>query len=175
MTHDETPRPRPRRGSLEKPRRARVKVDLWCEVGGSRNHATAHMSNLTVGGCRLLSPCAFPKGEVVEVALTPEPEEPDFKVRAEVRWLGLNPEEGPFVLGCQFVHSDGTADRIERILRGVMKKAPRLAPSRAAEPRKIGAPRLVFASDGLDRLLRPGLSAPLPGSPGAPRGDSSRS
>jgi hypothetical protein len=173
--HDETPRPRQGRGTLEKPRRARVKVDLWCEVGGTRNHATAHMRNLTVGGCRLLSPCAFPKGEVVEVALAPAAHEPDFKIRAEIRWLGLNPEEGPFVLGCQFVHAGDTADRIERILKGVVKKVAPAATAAPAAPRKPGSAGLVFASEGLDRLLRPGLSAPPPGSPGALRGGSSRS
>lgn len=174
MTQSSSPMPRPGRGSLEKPRRARVKVDFWCEVSGERNHATAHIRNLTLGGCRVISPCTFPKGEVVELSISLATHEPDLKVKAEIRWLALDPEEGPFVLGCRFVHTEDSADRIERLLRGVMKKSTPAAPQ-AATPRKPGSLGLVFASEGLDRLLRPGLSAPPPGSPGAPRGGSARS
>jgi len=175
MTQPSAPTPRKGRGaSLEKPRRGRIKVDLWCEITGSKSHASAHVRNLTLGGCRLLSPCAFPKGETIEVSISLAAHEPDLKVRAEIRWLGLNPEEGPFVLGCRFVHTEDTADRIERVLRNVMKKTPQ-ASIKAVAPRKPGSVDLVFASEGLDRLLRPGLSAPLPGSPGAPRGGSARS
>ncbi len=174
MTKSSTPTPRPGRGTLEKPRRARIKVDLWCEVEGSRNQATAHIRNLTLGGCKLLSPCTFPKGEIVRLTITLEAQRPDLKVQAEIRWLGLNPEEGPFVLGCRFVHTEDSADRIERLLRDVMKKTPQKA-VKSAGARKPGSLDLVFASEELDRLLRPSLSAPLPGSPGVPRGGSSRS
>ncbi|HLY09910.1 MAG TPA: PilZ domain-containing protein [Planctomycetota bacterium] len=167
-------RSRPGRGNLEKPRRARVKVDLWCEVGGSQNQATAHVRNLTVGGCRLLCPCAFPKGEIVAITLPSAPQEPEFRLEAEIRWLALNPDEGPFELGCRFRHSEASAGRVETLLRTLMKKmAPGPVPS--VSPRKPGTLELVFASEGLDRLLRPGLSAPLPGSPEAPRGGSARS
>lgn len=173
MTKSSTPVPRPGRGSLEKPRRGRVKVDFWCDVTGSKNQATAHIRNLTLGGCQLLSPCAFPKGELVDLAVTLAAQEPELKVQAEIRWLGLNPEEGPFVLGCRFVHTEDSADRIERLLRDVMKKTPQRSIKAAA--RKPGSLDLVFASEELDRLLRPGLSAPLPGSPAEPRGNSARS
>jgi hypothetical protein len=174
MTKSSTPAPRPGRSTLEKPRRARVKVDFWCDVSGSKNHATAHIRNLTLGGCQLLSPCAFPKGEVVGLAITLAAHEAELKVQAEIRWLALNPEEGPFVLGCRFVHTEDSADRIERLLRDVMKKTPQKSVQSAAT-RKPGSLDLVFASEELDRLLRPGLSAPLPGSPAAPRGNSARS
>lgn len=174
MTQPSSPAPRKARASLEKPRRGRVKVDLWCEVTGSKSHASAHIRNLTLGGCRLLSPCAFPKGEIVEVTITLAAHEPELKMQAEIRWLGLNPDEGPFVVGCRFVHSEDTADRIERLLRKVMKKTPQ-APVKSGGVRKPGSLDLVFASDGLDRLLRPGLSAPPPGSPAAPRGGSAHS
>ncbi|HLY72506.1 MAG TPA: PilZ domain-containing protein [Planctomycetota bacterium] len=174
MTRASSPAPRKGRGSLEKPRRARVKVDLWCEVIGPNSRASAHVRNLTLGGCRLLSPCTFPKGELVEVTIPLAAYEPELRLQAEVRWLGLNPEEGPFVLGCRFVHHEDSADRIERLLRSVIKKSPQV-PAMALSGRKPGALDLVFASEGLDRLLRPGLSAPLPGSPGAPRGGSARS
>jgi len=172
MTQSSTPAPRPGRGSLEKPRRARIKVDLWSEVRGAKNQATAHMRNLTIGGCKLASPCTFPNGEIVDVTITTAAHEPDLKVQAEVRWLGLDPEEGPFVLGCRFVHTEDSADRIERLLRNVMKKAAAAAVRPAATQTTGG---LVFASEELDRLLRPGLSAPLPGSPEAPRWGSARS
>lgn len=160
------PPPPPGRTRLEKPRRARVKVDFWCEVSGSRNHATAHVRNLTLDGCRLFSPCAFPKGDVVDLAFATAPHEPELRLQAEVRWLGLNPEEGPFVLGCRFVHTEETADRIEKLLRKQVKLSPQTAvqgrAGKGTSARKPGSLDLVFASEGLDRLLRPGLSAPLP-------------
>ncbi|HVR86646.1 MAG TPA: PilZ domain-containing protein [Planctomycetota bacterium] len=174
MIEPSSPAPRKGRGSLEKPRRARVKVDLWCEVTGSRSHANAHIRNLTLGGCRLLSPCAFPKGEVIDVFISLASHEPELKMKAEIRWLGLNPDEGPFVLGCRFVHHEDSADRIERLLRDVMKKSPQTSVPAVAH-RKPGSLGLVFATEELDRLLRPGLSAPLPGSPAAPLGRSARS
>ncbi|HEV3028913.1 MAG TPA: PilZ domain-containing protein [Planctomycetota bacterium] len=159
---------------MEKPRRGRVKVDLWCEVTGSKSHASAHVRNLTLGGCRLLSPCAFPKGEVIDIMMTLAAHEPELKLKAEIRWLGLNPDEGPFVLGCRFVHTEDSADRIERLLRNVMKKSPQ-TPVHAVAHRKPGSLGLVFATEELDRLLRPGLSALPPGSPAAPLGGSARS
>jgi hypothetical protein len=164
---------RPARNSQEKARRARITVDLWCEVEGSKGMAVGHVRNLTLGGCRVLSPSAFPKGEIVGIALQTSPHEPELRLSAEIRWLGLNPEEGPFELGCRFVHKEESADRIEKLLRGVMKKMPQT--SVTAPARKPGSLDLVFASEGMDRLLRPGLSVPLPGSPSAPRADSSRS
>jgi hypothetical protein len=151
-----------------------VKVDLLCEVGGSKHQATAHVRNLNLGGCRILSPCAFPRGEVVELSISTLANDPDLRVSAEIRWLRLNPEEGPFEVGCRFVHSEESADRIERLLRTLMKKTPQTSAAPSAT-RKPGSMSLVFASEGLDRLLRPGLSAPLPGSPEAPRGGSARS
>jgi hypothetical protein len=164
---------RPGRRSQEKPRRARVKVDLWCDLSGSKGQAVGHVRNLNLGGCRVLSPCAFPKGEVVRLVLQTPSSEPELRLDAEIRWLGLNPDEGPFELGCRFVPQEEAIDRIERILRDVIKKTPQTPVGKDAPAAGRGA--LVFASEGLDRLLRPGLSAPLPGSPAAPRGDSSRS
>ena len=157
-----SPTSRPGRGNLDKPRRARVKVDLWCDVDGSKSHAHAHLRNLTVGGCRLLSPCAFPKGEVLDITVEMPPNEPDLKVKAEVRWLGLNPDEGPFVLGCRFVHSEETTDRVDKLLRKILKKMPQ-ASVKPTTVRRSGTVDLVFASEGLARLLRPGLSATPPG------------
>jgi len=166
----------PTRAGREKPRRARIKTDFWCDVAGARNTAHVHVRNLTLDGCRLLSPCAFPKGEVVDLAMSTSENEPDLKVQAEIRWLGLNPDEGPFVLGCRFVHTETTADRVEKLLRSVLRKMPLTAvKAERGSPRKPGSLDLQFASEELDRLLRPGLSAPLPGSPGAPRGGSARS
>ncbi|HZE96695.1 MAG TPA: PilZ domain-containing protein [Planctomycetota bacterium] len=166
---------RPGRATLEKPRRARVKVDLTCEITGSKNHATAHVANLTIGGCRLLSPCAFPKGETVRLALSTSDHEPELKIPAEIRWLALNPEEGPFEVGCRFVHSEDTADRVEKLLRNVIKRKPHVALAAESDTRSRGKAKLVFATEGLDQLLRPGLSAPLRESPGAPRAGSGRS
>src|SRR5579862_7826507 len=174
MTQSSSPTPRNTRGSLEKPRRGRVQVDLWCEVTGSKSHASAHLRNLTLGGCQLLSPCTFPRGEIIDVTVALAAHEPELKLKAEIRWLGLNPDDGPFVLGCRFVHTEDTADRIEGLLRKVMRKSP-ASPVKALAPRKPGSLGLVFVSEELDRLLRPGLSAPLPGSPAGPRGGSARS
>jgi hypothetical protein len=173
MTKPSSPPPRKGRGSLEKPRRGRVKVDLWCEATGSKSHASAHVRNLTLGGCQLFSPCAFPKGELIDLSISLSAHEPELRLQAEIRWLGLNPDEGPFVLGCRFVHREDSADRIERLLRNVMKQSPQQSVL-ALSPRKPGGLNLVFSSEGLDRLLRPGLSAPLPGSPAGLRGGSAR-
>ena len=162
----------------EKPRRARFKTDFECDVAGRKSHATAHVRNLTIGGCRVLSPCAFPKGETVTLTLPTAAHEPEFKLPAEVRWLALNPEEGPFEVGLRFVHTEDSADRVEKFLRTLMKKGgtPAVRGKKGgSEIRKPGQLELVFASEGLDRLLRPGLSAPLRGSPGAPRAGSGRS
>jgi len=169
-----SPAVRPARTMQEKARRARVQVDLWCELEGPKGKALGHVRNLTLGGCRVLSPSAFRKGETVAILLQTSPHEPELRLPAEIRWLGLNPEEGPFELGCRFVHHEESADRIERLLRAVVKRPPQ-ASVRPAATRKPGSLDLVFPSDGLDRLLRPGLSSPLPGSPAAPRADSSRS
>jgi len=166
---------RPGRRSQEKARRARVKVDLWCDLTGSKGQAVGHVRNLNLGGCRVLSPCAFPKGEVVRLVLQTTPSEPDLQLDAEIRWLGLNPEEGPFELGCRFVPQEEAIDRIERLLRAVIKKTPQAPAANAAPAMAAERGNLVFASEGLDRLLRPGLSAPLPGSPAAPRAGSARS
>jgi hypothetical protein len=166
---------RPGRRSQEKARRARVKVDLWCDLSGSKGQAVGHVRNLNLGGCRVLSPCAFPKGEVVRLVLQTTPSEPDLHLDAEIRWLGLNPDEGPFELGCRFVPQEEAIDRIERLLRAVIKKTPQAPVGNAAPAMAAERGTLVFASEGLDRLLRPGLSAPLPGSPAAPRAGFSRS
>lgn len=147
----------------EKARRARFKTDFECDLSGRKNHATAHVRNLTIGGCRVLSPCAFPKGETVTLTLPSATHEPDFKVPAEVRWLALNPDEGPFEVGLRFIHTEETADRVERFLRTLMKVgtgSPVRAKKGGSEIRRPGQLDLVFASEGLDRLLRPGLSAP---------------
>jgi hypothetical protein len=166
---------RPGRRSQEKARRARVKVDLWCDLSGSKGQAVGHVRNLNLGGCRVLSPCAFPKGEVVRLVLQTTPSEPDLQLDAEIRWLGLNPDEGPFELGCRFVPQEEAIDRIERLLRSVIRKTPQAPMGTAAPAMAADRGTLVFASEGLDRLLRPGLSAPLPGSPAAPRAGFSRS
>jgi hypothetical protein len=162
----------------DKPRRARFKTDFECDIAGGKTHATGHVRNLTIGGCRVLSPCAFPRGVTVSLVLPTAPHEPEFRIPAEIRWLGLNPDEGPFELGLRFVHTEDTTDRVERYLRTLMKQGtmPVVRSKRGAgESRRPGQLELVFASEGLDRILRPGLSAPLRGSPGAPRAGSGRS
>lgn len=162
------------RRSNEKARRARVQVDLWCDLSGSKGQAVAHIRNLTLGGCRVLSPSAFPKGEVINVVVQTAPHEPELRLSAEVRWLAINPDEGPFELGLRFVHQEESADRIERLLRNVIRKTPQTSVKPTA-PRKPGSLDLVFSSEGIDRLLRPGLSALPPGSLAAPLGGSVRS
>ena len=37
------------RGRPQKPRKTRVKVDLWCEILGVKDRAIGHIRNLTVG------------------------------------------------------------------------------------------------------------------------------
>ncbi|MBI3855086.1 MAG: PilZ domain-containing protein [Planctomycetes bacterium] len=164
-------------GRQQLARKARIKVDLWCQLLGSRDRAVGHIRNLTVGGCRILSPSAFPVRETFSLVLAGSASGPDLHLKAQLRWLALNPEEGPFELGCQFVHSGDSARQVEGLLKGVIKKAPKSEDRRAASYAKFGggldavrspgAPgagdlRRVFAAEGLDLLTRPGPSAPLP-------------
>jgi PilZ domain-containing protein len=167
-------------------RKARVKVDLWCEILGTKDRAVGHIRNLNVGGCRILSPAAFPVRQTVSIVLAGPATGPDLHLQAELRWLAMNPMEGPFELGCRFVHSGETARQVERMLQGVLKANPRTDDNRRPPSyakfaggleavRTPGAPtagdlRRVFAAEGLDRLVRgepgrtvkPGPSAPLP-------------
>jgi len=158
-------------------RKARVKVDLWCEILGSKDRAVGHIRNLNVGGCRILSPSAFPVRQTVNLILAGSADGPDLHLKAELRWLGMNPTEGPFELGCRFVHSGGSEHQVEGMLKGVLKGAAkadvRNSPSYTKfgggleAVRNPGAPttgdlRKVFAAEGLDRLLKPDPSAPLP-------------
>jgi len=158
----------PYRGRAQKARKARIKVDLWCEILGHRDRAVGHIRNLNVGGCRILSPAAFPLKDTVSLVLAGPAAGPDLTVKAQLRWLGLNPSEGPFELGVQFVHSGGTEQQIERMLRQEMKRAPVVDERRTKVAvftrdvetiRKPGAPnevevRRAVAAEGLDRLTR---------------------
>jgi len=167
------------RGRQHQARKARVKVDLWCEILGNKDRAVGHIRNLNVGGCRILSPSAFPVKQTFSLILPRTVDGPDLHIKAELRWLGMNPSEGPFELGCRFVHSGGSEVEIEGMLKGVLKSAPKNAEVKSAPSyskfgggleavRNPGAPttgdlRKVFAEEGLDRILKPDPSAPLPG------------
>jgi len=164
------------RGRSEKGRRARIKVDLWCEILGSREKAVGHIRNLNLGGCKVLSPSAFPIKETVSVVLAGSSSDPDLHLTAQLRWLALNPHEGPFELGMQFVHSDDSAKRLEGVLKSEIKRAPIGKPVPAAPAASFskfggtlqapGAPagdlRKALAEVGLERLINPGPSAPRP-------------
>jgi hypothetical protein len=168
---------KPYQGRPQKARKARIKVDLWCELHGAKDRAVGHIRNLTIDGCRILSPSAFPIRETLSLVLAGSAAEPDLHLKAQLRWLALNPEEGPFELGCRFVHSADSARQVERMLKGVMKGGGSSDGRRTPTYEKFGggleavrtpgAPtakelRRVFAAEGLDRLLKPGPSAPRP-------------
>src|SRR5262245_56348518 len=121
---NDTDAAKPYRGRAHKARKARIKVDLWCEILGNRDRAVGHIRNLNVGGCRILSPAAFPLKDTVSLILAGPSAGPDLTIKAQLRWLGLNPSEGPFELGMQFVHSGETVQQIERMLRQEMKRGP---------------------------------------------------
>jgi len=173
------------RGRQLQARKARVKVDLWCEILGVKERAVGHIRNLNVGGCRILSPSAFPIRGPISVVLAGPAEGPDIHLKAELRWMAMNPNEGPFELGCRFLHEGETAVQLEGMLKGVLKAQTR--PEVRNQPtftkfgggleavRAPGAPtsgdlRRVFAAEGLDRLtsgkpdptVNRGPSAPLP-------------
>jgi len=167
------------RGRPQKPRKTRVKVDLWCEILGVKDRAIGHIRNLTVGGCRILSPSAFPVRDTIQLVLAGNADGPDLHLKAQLRWLSLNPIEGPFEFGCQFVHSGETVQQVEQLLKGEIRKSqpPKAVERRAPVYAKFaggldavrapGAPtagelRKVFAAEGLDRLLKPDPSSPLP-------------
>ena len=167
------------KGRPHKPRKTRVKVDLWCEILGARDRAVGHIRNLTVGGCRILSPSAFPVRDTIQLVLAGSADGPDIRVKAQLRWLSLNPVEGPFEFGCQFVHAGGSAVQVEEMLKAEIRRTQpskpleRLAPVYAKfaggldAVRTQGAPtagdlRKVYAAEGLDRLTRPDPSSPLP-------------
>ena len=156
-------------------RKARVRVDLWCEILGDRDRAVGHIRDLNLGGCRILSPSAFPVRQIVNLILAESMDGPDLHLKAELRWLGMNPAEGPFELGCRFVHAGDSERRVEGMLKGVLKSAPRkdvrIAPTFSKfgggleAVRTPGAPttgdlRRVFAAEGLD-LLTSGPPDPI--------------
>jgi len=159
------------RGRQLQARKARVKVDLWCEILGVKERAVGHIRNLNVGGCRILSPSAFPVRDTVSLVLAGPASGPDLTIKAQLRWLGLNPSEGPFELGVQFVHSGESAQQIERVLRLEMRRAPAVEDRRTKVAvftkdvetiRKPGAPnevdvRRAVAAEGLDRITRGSL------------------
>ncbi len=156
----------------------RIKVDLWCQILGTRDRAVGHIRNLTVGGCRILSPSAFPVKETLGLVLAGPPDGPDLHLKVQLRWMALNPVEGPFELGCEFVHGQGTAEKIEKMLKTVVKRNPvsdvqqrtpsfvkfvgGLEASRVPGALTSGEVRKSVAADGLKNLLKPGPSAPLP-------------
>ena len=168
------------KGRPQKPRKTRVKVDLWCEILGVKDRAVGHIRNLTVGGCKVLSPSAFPIRDTISLVLAGDADGPDLRLKAQLRWLAINPVEGPFEFGCQFVHSDDTIQQVEQLLKAEIKKTHPMA--KKVEPRSPvftkfgggldavrnpGAPtagelRKVYAAEGLDRLLKPDPSSPLP-------------
>src|SRR6185369_7612451 len=81
------------RGRQHQARKARIKVDLWCEILGQRDRAVGHIRNLNVGGCRILSPSAFPLRDTVSLVLAGPAAGPDLTITGQLRWLGLNPSE----------------------------------------------------------------------------------
>lgn len=164
-------------GHPHKARKARLKVDLWCELLGGRERAVGHIRNMSVAGCRVLSPSAFPIRQTISLVLAGPAAEPDLLLKAQIRWIALNPEEGPFELGFQFVHSGGSESRVEQILKGVIRRISTMGELRrptfsrftggleaARIPGTLTAAdlRRIFAAEGLDRLIRPGPSSPLP-------------
>src|SRR5262245_2203024 len=70
-------------------RKARIKVDLWCEILGPKDRAVGHIRNLNVGGCRILSAAAFPVRQTVSLILAGPAAGPDLHLKAELRWLGM--------------------------------------------------------------------------------------
>jgi hypothetical protein len=166
------------KGRQPQARKARVKVDLWCEILGLKERAVGHIRNLNVGGCRILSPAAFPVRQTVSLVLAGPATGPDLHLQAELRWLAMNPEEGPFEMGVRFVHTGDSARQVERVLKGVLNRGVRADDRRTPSYSKFGggleavrthgAPtpsdlRRAFAAEALDRLLRPDPSAPLLG------------
>lgn len=160
-------------------RKARVSVDLWCEILGEKDRAVGHIRNLNIGGCRILSPSAFPVRQTLSLILAGSADGPDLHLKAELRWLGMNPQEGPFELGCRFIHQGGTERQVEgmlkNVLKGYVRPEDRTAPTFAKfgggleTVRTPGAPtpgdlRKVYAAEGLDRLTRgePSANPPAP-------------
>lgn len=159
----------------EKGRRARIKVDLWCEIRGLTEKAVGHIRNLNLGGCKVISPSAFPVKETVSLVLPGPANGPDLHLQARLRWLALNPHEGPFELGMEFIHADDSAKRLEGVLKDEIRRGPSLPrlPMPAESYAKFagavpapGAPmgelRKALAEVGLERLINPGPSAPRP-------------
>jgi|ERR1043166_4483071 hypothetical protein len=137
-------------GRGKKARKARLPVDLWCDVVGARERAVANLRNLSVGGGRFVSPSAFPIGRSITLVLPASASESELVLPAHVRWLALNTEEGLFELGIQFVHSGRSAKHLEHLLKGLMKRTP--------SAQLVGARSFARFTGGLEPIFEPELS-----------------
>lgn len=140
------------KGRSQKARKARLSVDLWCEIVGNDERAVAHLLNLTVGGFRVVGPSAFPVGREVTLILPASAAEPGLELQAKVRWLHLNPSDGLFELGCQILHPEESATRIERILKDAITQS-------VAENPRIVSSFTKFTTE-TEPLCAPGMSSP---------------
>lgn len=153
----------------EKPRRRRLEVDIVCDLSFGEIRATGQVHNLCLDGCLIHSPCAFPLRETVELLLDFAGGTEPLALRGQVRWMALGRSEGSVSLGIRFVHTEDTTRKLEKFLMQMIRR-PQPAAQRAprATYSEPGGLKLMFASEEIGRLLSPGPSAPLPGSPAGP-------
>ena len=82
--------------------------------------------DLNLGGCRILSPSAFPVRQTDRRSSSAgSADGPDLHLKAELRWLGTEPRGRPVrARDAEFVHAGDSAQQIEGMLKGVLKATP---------------------------------------------------
>src|SRR5437762_9562257 len=108
-------------------REERRKVDIPCALAGLGGGAEGRVRDLSLGGCRLLSPHFAFGGERLMISLAFPSALPELHVVAETRWSDVAAARDLYLLGCQFVHSDQSRETIQELLRAIeSNRAPEL-------------------------------------------------
>lgn len=97
-------------------REERQKVDISCELAGLGGAAEGQIRDLSVGGCRLLTPHFGFGGERLMISLSLPSPRAEMHLVAETRWSDLSPTPSLYVLGCQFVHTDQSRKHVKDLL-----------------------------------------------------------
>ena len=102
----------------------RTVLAISCEILGGFGRAVARLRDLSPGGCRIDAPSRAVAHDLLIVTLRPDfMESVDFA--AEVRWVGKELDlQG---IGCRFIHSPRSRERLSSVLSRLARPAPALS------------------------------------------------